>query len=92
MEEALLNAVKHGNKRDPAKNVNIECVINAEKFDVCIKDQGSGFAPDGLPDPRSDENLYKPCGRGVLLMRAYMDVVEYRDNGSCVHMVKYRAR
>jgi serine/threonine-protein kinase RsbW len=91
LEEALLNAVQHGNKADAGKQISIECLITPAKFDISITDQGTGFDPDVVPDPRSEENLYKLCGRGLLLMRSYMDVVEYNETGNCVHMVKYKA-
>jgi serine/threonine-protein kinase RsbW len=90
LEEALLNAFKHGNKYDPTKNVHIAYLVTEDKFEISVEDQGTGFYPDRLPDPRSEENLYKPCGRGVLLMRSYMDVVEYNQNGNRVHMIKYK--
>jgi serine/threonine-protein kinase RsbW len=90
LEEALINAFKHGNKYDPTKNVDIDYVVTDEKFDISVADEGSGFSPDRLPDPRSEENLYKPCGRGVLLMRSYMDVVEFNEDGNRVHMVKFK--
>ena len=90
LEEALVNAFKHGNKSDPEKKVFVECLITPEKFDVSITDQGDGFAPQELPDPRCNGNLYKCSGRGVLLINAYMDEVEYNERGNSVHMVKYR--
>ena len=91
LEEAFLNAVKHGNKKDPDKEVRIEYLITPGKFDVSIADDGNGFAPETVPDPRCEENLYKPSGRGLLLMRSFMDVVEYNEAGNCVHMVKCKA-
>jgi len=91
LEEAFLNAVKHGNKENTNKEVKIEYLITPGKFDVSIADDGNGFAPDAVPDPRCEENLYKPSGRGMLLMRSFMDVVEYNEVGNCVHMVKYKA-
>ena len=90
LEEALTNAVRHGNQSDSAKTVAIEALITPEKFDISIADQGSGFNPDTLPDPRLGENLYKTEGRGVLLIRAYMDLIEYNERGNCVHLVKYK--
>jgi serine/threonine-protein kinase RsbW len=92
LEEALTNAVHHGNHNDPEKTVAIDCVISPEKFDISITDQGSGFDPESLPDPRHGENLYKTEGRGVLLIRAYMDVVEYNTMGNCLHLIKYRGK
>ncbi|MBN1124431.1 MAG: ATP-binding protein [Sedimentisphaerales bacterium] len=92
LEEALMNAAKHGNEMDPNKEVAVEYTITPEKLEISIADQGRGFDPGTLPDPRSEENLYKYGGRGVLLMRSYMDVVEFNEKGNCVYMVKYRAK
>ncbi len=90
LEEAFVNAIKHGNQGDRHKEILVECLIAAEKFDISITDEGFGFDPRGVPDPRCDGNLYKSCGRGVLLIQSYMDVVEYNSRGNCIHMVKYR--
>lgn len=90
LEEALVNAFKHGNKANPEKIVFVECLMTPEKFDISITDQGEGFKPQDLPDPRVNGNLYKCSGRGVLLINAYMDEVEYNIRGNSVHMVKYR--
>jgi serine/threonine-protein kinase RsbW len=92
LEEALLNAMHHGNKQDAAKQITVECLITPAKFDISITDQGGGFDPDDVPDPRREENLRKCCGRGLLLMRSYMDEVEYNEAGNCVHMVKYKTK
>jgi len=90
LEEAFMNALKHGNQGDPTKTISVDCLITDEKFDISIADQGSGFRPDDVPDPRRCENLLKCSGRGVLLIKAYMNIVEYNDRGNCVHMVKFR--
>jgi serine/threonine-protein kinase RsbW len=90
LEEAMMNAVKHGNKQDPLKKIRVEYSITPEMFDISIVDEGCGFAPTEVPDPRCGENLYKPAGRGLLLMKAYMDCVEYNEAGNRVHMVKYK--
>jgi serine/threonine-protein kinase RsbW len=90
LEEAFVNAIEHGNHGDPQKNIAIECLITPDKFDVSISDEGFGFNPNGIPDPRCNGNLYKSTGRGVLLIQSYMDVVEYNSRGNCIHMVKYR--
>ena len=89
-EEAFVNCVEHGNKGDHTKKVTIKYQVDDEKIDIRISDEGHGFKPDEVPDPRENGNLYKACGRGLLLMRAYMDKVEYNDQGNEVHMVKYR--
>lgn len=90
LEEALVNAVRHGNGGDEAKKVIVDCTINSDKFDITITDQGPGFDPSKIPDPRCPENLYKCSGRGVLLIFSYMDSVEFNARGNSVRMVKYR--
>ncbi|HPY52032.1 MAG TPA: ATP-binding protein, partial [Sedimentisphaerales bacterium] len=92
LEEAFLNAVKHGNKMDPSKTVTIDYAIDPEKVEIRIQDQGSGFNPQTVPDPRVGENLYRPEGRGLLLMSAYMHVFEYNERGNGVHMIRYKDR
>lgn len=92
LEEAFLNAVKHGNKMDPRKTVTIEYAIDQEKVEIRIQDQGAGFNPRNVPDPRIGENLYRPEGRGLLLMSAYMHVFEYNERGNAVHMIRYKDR
>ncbi|MGB8227164.1 MAG: ATP-binding protein [Sedimentisphaerales bacterium] len=92
MEEAVVNAVKHGNKQDPARDVVIEYDLSPEKIDLWVTDQGKGFDSDHLADPRLGDNIYKTCGRGVLLIRSYMDAVEYNQSGNSVHMVKLNSK
>ena len=88
VEEALINAIKHGNRRDPGKTINVQYDINADKAIIVIADQGAGFDLKAVPDPIADENLEKPSGRGLMLMRAYMDEVRYNDKGNEVYMMK----
>ena len=90
LEEAFTNAVKHGNRNDPTKKVKIDYLVNLDKIEVTMMDEGGGFAPEDVPDPRYGENLYKTEGRGLLLMRSYMDVVEFNEQGNCVSMVRYK--
>jgi serine/threonine-protein kinase RsbW len=90
LEEAFVNAIKHGNHGDPKKKILVDCLITPEKFDISITDEGFGFDPKGVPDPRCNGNLYRSCGRGVLLIQSYMDVVEYNSRGNCIHMIRYR--
>jgi serine/threonine-protein kinase RsbW len=90
VEEAFLNAVKHGNKMDPHKTVTVEYRIDGEKVDLRLTDQGEGFDPRAVPDPREGENLYRPEGRGLLLISAYMHIVEYNERGNGVHMIRYK--
>jgi len=92
LEEALLNAIYHGNKQDAGKQIKVEYFVTPAKFEVSITDEGVGFDPDVVADPRAEENLRKCCGRGLLLMRSYMDEVEYNETGNCVHMVKHKTQ
>lgn len=91
-EETFVNAVKHGNKGDVSKKVKIDYCVNREKAEITITDEGSGFNPSAVPDPRCDENIYKTDGRGLLLIRSYMDAVEYNGRGNVVHLVKYKGK
>jgi serine/threonine-protein kinase RsbW len=90
LEEALVNAIKHGNRMDRSKTVRIAYHVNAEYFEVEIEDQGEGFNLDDVPDPTAEENLERPCGRGIMLMRSFMSSVEYTNAGNCVIMRKLR--
>jgi serine/threonine-protein kinase RsbW len=90
VEEALTNAIKHGNQLDRAKKVHVRFHATADRFEVSIRDEGPGFDPDDVPDPTAPENLERPCGRGLLLMRSYMTEVVYHDRGRAVRMAKVR--
>ena len=91
IEEAVVNAIKHGNQMDPAKTVQISYTLTPTRFDIRISDQGEGFAPDDVPDPTDPDNLERPCGRGLFLMRHYMHEVEYIDGGRTVVMARNKA-
>jgi serine/threonine-protein kinase RsbW len=88
LEEALVNAIKHGNQMDRAKKVHISYQLFADRFDVQIADDGSGFDPNDVPDPTAFENLERPCGRGLMLMRHYMTEVLFNQRGNGVCMSK----
>ncbi len=88
-QEAFYNAMKHGNKMDAGKKVKIYFVIDPDRIEISMTDNGSGFDPDAVPDCRIGENLYKTEGRGLLLMRSYMDIVEFNEIGNSVHMVRF---
>lgn len=88
LEEALVNAIKHGNQMDRSKKVRIVYRLLADRFEVRISDEGSGFDPNDLADPTDAENLDRPCGRGLLLMRHYMTEVCHRAPGNSVSMCK----
>jgi serine/threonine-protein kinase RsbW len=90
LEEAFINAVKHGNKMDTHKGVRIDYSISPNKIEISMTDEGKGFKPDSVPDPRAGNNIYKTGGRGLFLIRAYMDKVEFNESGNCVRMVKHK--
>ena len=88
LEEAIVNAIKHGNRMDPDKTVRIQWEINSTLVKVSIEDQGPGFAPEDIPDPTDEENLDKPGGRGIMLMKSFMSDVSYNDRGNVLVMEK----
>jgi serine/threonine-protein kinase RsbW len=90
LEEAMCNAYHHGNKGDPCKTISARWCVNDHCIVVFIKDDGDGFVPQNVPDPRLVENLEKPCGRGVMLMRAYMTELRFNECGNEVCMIKVR--
>jgi serine/threonine-protein kinase RsbW len=90
LEEALVNAIKHGNQADRSKHVHVAYRITPQRFDVRIRDEGPGFDPQDVPDPLAVENLERPCGRGLLLMRHYMTEVTFHPPGNQVSMCKVR--
>ncbi len=92
LEEAFLNAVKHGNKLDPKKEVKINYSVSIDKVEISMTDSGRGFDPNRIPDPRYGENLYKTEGRGLFLIRAYMDEVEFNKRGNRIRMVRYKEK
>jgi serine/threonine-protein kinase RsbW len=88
LEEALINAIKHGNQMDRAKKVRVLYRVMVGFFEVRVMDEGTGFDPGDVPDPTAVENLERPCGRGLMLMRHYMTEVVYSSAGNCVVMSK----
>ncbi|MBN1807391.1 MAG: ATP-binding protein [Sedimentisphaerales bacterium] len=92
LEEAFLNAVKHGNKMDSSKEVKIDCNVDFDKIEISLTDEGEGFEPSSVADPRFGEDLYKPGGRGLLLMNSYMDVVKFNETGNSLYMVRYKEK
>lgn len=89
-EEALVNAVTHGNKESPDKQVEIEFRVSPDLVILRIRDEGSGFNPNSLPDPRSEERLEAVHGRGVWLIREMMSEVTYIGRGNEVLMSRLR--
>ena len=92
MEEALVNAIIHGNRLARDKHVRISCRMSPELIRVEISDEGPGFDPDALPDPTDPDRLGCPGGRGVLLMKAFMSRVEWGGSGNHVLLEKDRGK
>ena len=93
IRESVANAVKHGNQFDEAKNVHIRMSDLDDGFEVRVRDYGSGFAIEDIPDPTDPENILKTNGRGILFMRSFMDEVEWTNpsgGGLQVRMLKKR--
>ncbi|MDM7923740.1 MAG: ATP-binding protein [Pyrinomonadaceae bacterium] len=91
VRESVANAVKHGNKFDDAKSVEVTFESSTEGFAVTVRDYGTGFAVEEIPDPTDPANLLNASGRGILFMRSFMDIVEWENangGGTRVKMVK----
>jgi serine/threonine-protein kinase RsbW len=89
-EEALVNAVVHGNRLDPKKTVHVECEVSPEFFRLEVTDEGAGFDPASVPDCTLEERLEAPSGRGVMLMRSFMTRIAYNAKGNSVVLEKRR--
>ena len=88
LDEAFVNAVKHGNKNDPKKLLRVTAELSRREACFTIEDEGEGFNVQEIPDPCDPANLFKTSGRGVLLIYNIMDEVEYNAQGNRVKMVK----
>ena len=88
LEESISNAIRHGNKEDPAKKVDMECRISPTRFWIQITDEGAGFNPAAVPDCCAPDRLEVPGGRGLALIRAYMTRVQYNERGNSLIMEK----
>lgn len=93
VRESVANAIKHGNKLDETKTVEITMENSEQGFEITIRDFGAGFAVEDIPDPTNPENLLKASGRGILFMNSFMDEVEWSNHergGMIVKMLKRR--
>jgi len=88
LEEAVVNAHKHGNASDPTKKIVISYGVDPQRVVVRVRDEGSGFNPGCVPDCTTPDRLSLPHGRGIMLMYAYLDKVSFNDQGNEVEMVK----
>jgi serine/threonine-protein kinase RsbW len=93
VREAAVNAVLHGNEYDPAKLVDVSMENNGKSLIIKVSDQGKGLDPDTLPDPLAPENLLRGTGRGIFLIRSFMDEVHFRqlNPGTELTLVKHLA-
>jgi serine/threonine-protein kinase RsbW len=91
VREATVNAVLHGNRYDPDKRVTISFETTADALTVAVRDEGPGLDPANVPDPLAPENLLKQSGRGIFLIRAFMDEIRFRalSPGTELTMVKF---
>ena len=87
--ESVNNAIKHGNQNITTKNVSISLILNQSQLKFRIKDEGKGFDYNNIPDPTAPENIEKPGGRGIFLMKHLADEVIFSENGSVVELVFY---
>ena len=87
LTEALSNAMLYGNDRDPGKRVKVEVNVRGEEVTARITDEGRGFDPTAVPDPTLPDNLEKPGGRGIFLMKALMDEVRFNEEGNSVTLI-----
>jgi serine/threonine-protein kinase RsbW len=88
LDEAFVNAVKHGNKFDVSKLVRVTAEVSSKEARFTIEDEGEGFDVTSIPDPLDPENLFKTSGRGVLFIYNIMDEVKYNERGNRLTMVK----
>ncbi len=90
VREAVINAIVHGNKQDPGLKVNVSLTAGEQGIEAVIRDHGNGFDPDRTPDPTDGTNLLNTSGRGLLLIRAFVDEVEVRrkQRGTEIKLIK----
>ena len=91
LEEAVVNAMLHGNRAEPGKQVHIICKLSDKRVWIEVGDEGPGFRPDEVPDCTQPENMEVPSGRGIMLMRSFMSRVEFNSCGNRVVLEKLRA-
>lgn len=92
VREAVANAIKHGNRQDPEKRVDVDLAIEGDAVVIRIEDQGTGFDPSAVHDPLAPENRFKRDGRGIFYMKKFMDSIEYgfRPEGGTVLTLRKR--
>ena len=91
LEEAIANAIKHGNGADPAKKVHVEAKVTAARTEILVQDEGSGFDRGRVPDCTAHPNLSRPSGRGILLIESYMTSARWDRGGRRLRMARENA-
>lgn len=86
LNEAVTNAIVHGNKEDASKTVHISASHDNNMLEISVRDEGAGFEPSSLPNPLDNENLLKESGRGVFLIKQYSDEVTFSNGGRTLTM------
>jgi serine/threonine-protein kinase RsbW len=89
VEEAIINAMKHGNKFNEGLHVIVDFAYDAGKVCIAIQDEGKGYDYQAVPDPTIEENILRGHGRGVFLIRKLMDEVRFNNSGNRIEMIKY---
>ncbi|MBN2385079.1 response regulator [bacterium] len=89
LNEALTNAIEHGSQFDPNKIIHLSYTLCKDKLVITIEDEGQGFNFRNLPDPTTDENIFNTRGRGIFIIKQYMDLVEYNEKGTSITLTKY---
>lgn len=92
LEEALVNAVQHGNQSDPDKVVRFRCELGNDRVYFRIEDEGEGFDPNEVPDPTDAEHIMVASGRGVLLIRSFVSRAKWNERGNVLEFEKDRAK
>src|SRR5438046_10703860 len=91
ISESMINAIQHGNRADPAKQATLRISSSGDAIEIIVEDEGKGFTLDKIADPTDKANLLKPSGRGILLIRSFMDEVDLtprEGGGTRLRMVK----
>jgi serine/threonine-protein kinase RsbW len=91
LEEAIVNAHRHGNCCDPGKTITVSYDITPQRAVIRVRDEGPGFDPHCVPDPTNPDRISLPNGRGIMLMRAYLDDLAFNEQGNEVQLLKERA-
>jgi len=89
-DEALTNAMVHGNKLDPDKKVRVLLFADKERWGAVVEDEGEGFGPEDVPDPDDPDFLFREAGRGILLMDSYTDELAYNPKAGRLRMIRHR--